>query len=120
MDRASADRDVVCCDFLDLTFYFSFADVAGELLQSYSACFRRLTGTAAQFARRRSGFEGADMCSPSAHLSGTERGTADLQLSRTQDHAPDGPPNLLLEYFFDLPDLLFNFAGGMFGSAGSL
>jgi hypothetical protein len=31
-----------------------------------------------------------------------------------------GPPNLLLEYFFDLPDLLFNFAGGMFGSAVSL
>jgi hypothetical protein len=90
-NQASADRYVVGYDFLDLTFYFSFAGVAGELLQSYSACFRRLTGTAAQFARRRSGFEEADMFSPPAHLSGTERGTAEHQLSRTQDHAPDGP-----------------------------
>jgi hypothetical protein len=34
--RASADRYVLGCDFLDLTFYFSFADlpVAGKLLQS--------------------------------------------------------------------------------------
>jgi hypothetical protein len=31
-----------------------------------------------------------------------------------------GPPNLLLEYFLDLPDLLFNFAGVMFGFAVSL
>jgi hypothetical protein len=54
-NQASADRYVVGYDFLDLTFYFSFAGVAGELLQSYSACFRRLTGTGAQFARRRSG-----------------------------------------------------------------
>jgi hypothetical protein len=30
------------------------------------------------------------------------------------------PPNLLLEYFFDLPDLLFNFARGVFGFAFSL
>jgi hypothetical protein len=36
-NQASADRYVVGYDFLDLTFYFSFAGVAGELLQSYSA-----------------------------------------------------------------------------------
>jgi hypothetical protein len=59
------------------------------------------------------------MCSPPAHLSGTERGTA--------QHCPEcrtmlrtGPPNLLLEYFFDLPDLLFNFAGVFFGGAFGL
>ena len=39
-ERASADRYLVACDFLDLTFYFSFAGVAvvaSELLQSCSA-----------------------------------------------------------------------------------
>jgi hypothetical protein len=36
-NQASADRYVVGYDFLDLTFYFSFAGVAGGLLQSYSA-----------------------------------------------------------------------------------
>jgi hypothetical protein len=36
-NQASADRYVVGYDFLDLTFYFSFAGIAGELLQSYSA-----------------------------------------------------------------------------------
>jgi hypothetical protein len=38
-DRASANRCVVGCDFLDLTFYFSFAglSVVGELAQSCSA-----------------------------------------------------------------------------------
>jgi hypothetical protein len=30
------------------------------------------------------------------------------------------PPNLLLEHFFDLPDLLFNFASVLFGFALSL
>src|ERR1022692_2857384 len=30
------------------------------------------------------------------------------------------PPNLLLEYFFDLPDLFFNFPGPVFGFAFSL
>ena len=30
------------------------------------------------------------------------------------------PPNLLLEHFFDLPDLFFNFAGPVFGFAFSL
>ena len=35
-ERASADRYVVSCDFLDLTFYFSFTglSVVGKLLQS--------------------------------------------------------------------------------------
>jgi hypothetical protein len=31
-NQASADRYVVGCDFLDLTFYFSFAGVAGEIV----------------------------------------------------------------------------------------
>jgi hypothetical protein len=30
------------------------------------------------------------------------------------------PPNLPLKHFFDLPDLFFNFAGGVFGFAFSL
>jgi hypothetical protein len=30
------------------------------------------------------------------------------------------PPNLLLEHFFDLPDLFFNFAGVVFGFAFTL
>jgi hypothetical protein len=40
-ERASADRYIVGCDFLDLTFYFSFAGllllVIGEWLQSFDA-----------------------------------------------------------------------------------
>ena len=59
------------------------------------------------------------MCSPPAHLSGTERGTAQHCPERTT-MLRTGPPNLLLEYFLDLPDLLFNFAGVLFGFAVSL
>jgi hypothetical protein len=41
--------------------------------------------------------------------------------SRTQKTRPaQSPPNLLLEYFFDLPDLFFNFPGPVFGFAFSL
>ena len=43
-----------------------------------------------------------------------------LQPSRTQPAPGQSPPNLVLEHFFDLPDLLFNFAGGVFGFAFSL
>jgi len=90
-------------------------------------------GTAARVRATKWLLRGADMCGP-ASIQNAERqadvrrisavlsgGTAVHQLSRTKEHAPDRARlNLLLKHCFDLPDLFFNFASGVFGFAFSL
>jgi hypothetical protein len=60
------------------------------------------------------------MCSPSSRSGSTERGTV-LHLGVPKCTKSSGSPyNLLLEHFFDLPDLFLNFAGVFFGVAFGL
>ena len=76
-----------------------------------------------------SGSSRADMCGPLQYRTWSQ---AEVGRVPTVTSSPGGsavlnavcsgqsPPALLLEHFFDLPDLFFNFAGGVFGFAFSL